>query len=181
MGSAGLGRRRQDLLVPCAGEAPHDDSRIRHRNIDALPTVVIVYGSGEMGTDDVRRRRQGGREGDHPRRHRQWLGARLRSGARFASCAPTACRSSAQPRVPDGFVLRNAEQPDDKYDWVVAHDLNPQKAKILAAVALPDQRHQGTAAHLLAILRHEGVDIGDSAPRALSRRSNVYGECRAPV
>ena len=27
-----------------------------------------------------------------------------------------------------GFVLRNAEQPDDKYDWVVAHDLNPQKA-----------------------------------------------------
>jgi len=35
-----------------------------------------------------------------------------------------------------GFVLRNAEQPDDKYDWVVAHDLNPQKARILASVAL---------------------------------------------
>lgn len=35
-----------------------------------------------------------------------------------------------------GFVLRNAEQPDDKYDWIVAHDLNPQKARILAAVAL---------------------------------------------
>ena len=33
-------------------------------------------------------------------------------------------------------VLRNAEQPDDKYDWVVAHDLNPQKARILATVAL---------------------------------------------
>ncbi|MEH6461883.1 type II asparaginase [Chitinimonas sp. JJ19] len=39
-------------------------------------------------------------------------------------------------RVPAGFVLRNAEQPDDKHDWVVAHDLNPQKARILAAVAL---------------------------------------------
>lgn len=39
-------------------------------------------------------------------------------------------------RVPDGFVLRNAEQPDDKYDWVAAHDLRPQKARILAAVAL---------------------------------------------
>ena len=39
-------------------------------------------------------------------------------------------------RVPDGFVLRNAEQPDDKYDWVVAHDLKPQKARILAMVAL---------------------------------------------
>ncbi|MDI1258502.1 type II asparaginase [Aquabacterium sp.] len=35
-----------------------------------------------------------------------------------------------------GFVLRNAEQPDDQYDWVVAHDLNPQKARILASLAL---------------------------------------------
>jgi glutamin-(asparagin-)ase len=39
-----------------------------------------------------------------------------------------------------GFVLRNAEQPDDKYDWVVAHDLNPQKARILAMVALTQPR-----------------------------------------
>ena len=39
-------------------------------------------------------------------------------------------------RVPAGFVLRNAEQPDDKYDWLVAHDLNAQKARILAMVAL---------------------------------------------
>lgn len=35
-----------------------------------------------------------------------------------------------------GFVLRNAEQPDDKYDWVVAHDLNPQKARILTMLGL---------------------------------------------
>lgn len=35
-----------------------------------------------------------------------------------------------------GFVVRNAEQPDDKYNWVAGHDLNPQKAKILASVAL---------------------------------------------
>lgn len=39
-------------------------------------------------------------------------------------------------RVPQGFVLRNAEQPDDKYGWVVAHDLNPQKARLLTALAL---------------------------------------------
>ncbi len=49
---------------------------------------------------------------------------------------PRAPSSSAPARVPDGFVVRNAEQPDDKYDWVVSHDLNPQKAKLLAAVAL---------------------------------------------
>jgi glutamin-(asparagin-)ase len=35
-----------------------------------------------------------------------------------------------------GFVLRNAEQPDDKHDWVVAHDLNPQKARILTMLGL---------------------------------------------
>lgn len=38
--------------------------------------------------------------------------------------------------MPAGMVLRNAEQPDDKYDWVAALDLNPQKARILAMVAL---------------------------------------------
>lgn len=43
-------------------------------------------------------------------------------------------------RIPGGFVLRNAEQPDDKNDWVVAHDLNPQKARLLAAVALTQTR-----------------------------------------
>ena len=39
-------------------------------------------------------------------------------------------------RVPDGIALRNSEQQDNKYDWVVAHDLNPRKAKIPAALAL---------------------------------------------
>ncbi|MBS0293684.1 MAG: type II asparaginase [Proteobacteria bacterium] len=39
-------------------------------------------------------------------------------------------------RVPYGFVLRNAEQPDDKYDWVVAHDMRPEKARILTMLAL---------------------------------------------
>ena len=38
--------------------------------------------------------------------------------------------------VGGGFVLRNAEQPDDKYDWVVAHDLRPEKARILTMLAL---------------------------------------------
>ncbi len=33
-------------------------------------------------------------------------------------------------------MIHSAEQPDDKYDGIVAHDLNPQKARILASVAL---------------------------------------------
>ena len=103
--------------------------------IDALPEVAIVYGSGNMNA--------------------ALYDAAVSSGARAIVNAGTgngsvpnylvdklkAIRASGvmvvrSSRVADGFVLRNAEQPDDQYDWVVAHDLNPQKAKILAAVAL---------------------------------------------
>ena len=33
-------------------------------------------------------------------------------------------------------MLPNAEQPNDTYGWVVTHDVNPQKARILTAVVL---------------------------------------------
>ena len=103
--------------------------------LTSLPEVVIVYGSGNM-TPEL-------------------YDAAVRSGAKAIINAGTGngsvpnylvdtlkrirangvhvVRSS---RIADGFVIRNSEQPDDKYDWVVAHDLNPQKAKILAALAL---------------------------------------------
>ncbi|MFH6785904.1 MULTISPECIES: asparaginase [Methylobacterium] len=103
--------------------------------IDTLPEVAIVYGSGNMNPAAYTAAVQGGAK------------AIVHAGTGNGSVAGYAVdtlkdlrakgtiviRSS---RVGDGFVLRNAEQPDDQYDWVVAHDLNPQKAKILAAVAL---------------------------------------------
>jgi glutamin-(asparagin-)ase len=104
-------------------------------SISSLPTVMIVYGSGEMGTAMVEAAAKAGAKavihagtgnGSVPDYGVAGL-RRLREGGAIV------IRSA---RVPDGFVLRNSEQPDDKYDWVVAHDLNPQKAKILAAVAL---------------------------------------------
>ena len=103
--------------------------------IDSLPLVGIVYGSGNMipGVYDAELQagakaivNAGTGNGSVPG---YLLDKRKDSRSKGASVI----RSS---RVPDGFVLRNAEQPDDKYDWVVAHDLNPAKAKILAAVAL---------------------------------------------
>lgn len=39
-------------------------------------------------------------------------------------------------RVGSGIIARNGEQPDDKYDWVAADNLNPQKARILLMLAL---------------------------------------------
>lgn len=104
--------------------------------IDTLPSVEIAYGSGNA--DDIAYR------------------AFAANGAKAIIHAGTGNGSVSSAVVPTlqelrgkgvqiirsshvnagGFVLRNAEQPDDKYDWVVAHDLNPQKARILALVAL---------------------------------------------
>jgi glutamin-(asparagin-)ase len=103
--------------------------------ITTLPTVLIVYGSGEMGTALAEAAGKAGAKavvhagtgnGSVPDYGVETLKTLRAGGVQIIRSA----------RVPDGFVLRNSEQPDDKYDWVVAHDLNPQKAKILAAVAL---------------------------------------------
>jgi len=103
--------------------------------IDTLPMVSIVYGSGEMGTALAEAAGKAGAKaiihagtgnGSVPDYEVETL-RKLRAGG---------VQIIRSARVPDGFVLRNSEQPDDKYDWVVAHDLNPQKAKILAALAL---------------------------------------------
>jgi L-asparaginase len=39
-------------------------------------------------------------------------------------------------RVGSGMVARNGDVNDDKYDFVVADNLNPQKARILLMLAL---------------------------------------------
>jgi glutamin-(asparagin-)ase len=103
--------------------------------ITALPAVDIVYGYGSVPATAIDALGKSG------------VKALIHAGTGNGSVAdrivPTLqklrgdgvqiIRSS---RVSDGFVIRNAEQPDDKYDWVVAHDLKPQKARILAMVAL---------------------------------------------
>ena len=103
--------------------------------IDSLPMVSIIYGSGEMGTALTEAAAKAGAKaiihagtgnGSVPDYEVATLRKLRADGVHIVRSA----------RVPDGFVLRNSEQPDDKYDWVVAHDLNPQKAKILAALAL---------------------------------------------
>lgn len=103
--------------------------------INALPAVDIVYGYGSVPATAIDAFAKSG------------VKALIHAGTGNGSVADRIVpvlqklrgdgvqiiRSS---RVSDGFVIRNAEQPDDKYDWVVAHDLKPQKARILAMVAL---------------------------------------------
>ena len=134
-GPLGIGGRRQDLLVSRAGEAPHHGQRVRHREDRRAADGDIVYGSGEMGTAMYE---AAGAAGAKAIVH-----AGTGNGSvpdygvdRLRKLRAEGVQIIRSARVPDGFVLRNAEQPDDKYDWVVAHDQNPQKAKILAALAL---------------------------------------------
>ena len=103
--------------------------------LTTLPMVSIVYGSGEMGTALAE---AAGKAGAKAIVH---AGTGNGSVPDYAVATLRKLRADGvqiirSARVPDGIVLRNSEQPDDKYDWVVAHDLNPQKAKILAALAL---------------------------------------------
>ena len=103
---------------------------------DQLPLVQIVYGSDSMLPDAYLAYAKAGAK------------AIIHAGTGNGSVAnyivPTLKQLHDQQgiqiirssRVPQGFVLRNAEQPDDKYGWIVSHDLNPQKARLLAALAL---------------------------------------------
>ena len=43
-------------------------------------------------------------------------------------------------RVPTGLVGRNVEIDDDKLGFIASYELNPQKARILLALALLEQR-----------------------------------------
>jgi glutamin-(asparagin-)ase len=106
------------------------------KNIKSLPDVEIAYGYGNVSDTAYKALAQAGAKaiihagtgnGSVPAKVVPALQELRKEGVQII-------RSSHVNA--GGFVLRNAEQPDDKYDWVVAHDLNPQKARILAMVAL---------------------------------------------
>jgi len=104
--------------------------------IDALPLVEIAYGAGNASDTAYRAFAAKGAKAI--------VHAGTGNGSVSAAVVPALRELRGQGLqiirsarvVGGGFVLRNAEQPDDQYDWVVAHDLNPQKARILAMVAL---------------------------------------------
>lgn len=104
--------------------------------IDKLPMVEIAYGSGNANDIAAKAFVAAGAKA--------LIHAGTGNGSVSSSVVPSLKELRAQgvlivrsARVMGGgFVLRNAEQPDDKYDWVVSHDLNPQKARLLTALAL---------------------------------------------
>ena len=112
------------------------DSEFDNKNNKSLPNVGIAYSSGNVDDTAYKALAQSGAKAI--------IHAGTGNGSVASSVVPTlqALRKDGVQIIRSshvnsgGFVLRNAEQPDDKNDWVVAHDLNPQKARILAMVAL---------------------------------------------
>ena len=112
------------------------DSEFDIKNIKSLPDVEIAYSYGNVSDTAYKALAQSGAKAI--------IHAGTGNGSVSSRVVPAlqALRKDGVQIIrsshvnADGFVLRNAEQPDDKYDWVVAHDLNPQKARILAMVAL---------------------------------------------
>jgi len=103
--------------------------------LTGLPEVQIVYGAGNMAPELYDAAVKAGAKAIIH------AGTGNGSVANYAVDTLKRIRTSGvhvvrSSRIADGFVVRNSEQPDDQYDWVVAHDLNPQKARILAAVAM---------------------------------------------
>ncbi|WP_439682565.1 L-asparaginase/archaeal Glu-tRNAGln amidotransferase subunit D [Cupriavidus oxalaticus] len=103
--------------------------------IDKLPEVTVVYAYGNVNPASI--------------------DAAVKNGAKAIVYAATgngsvgdymveplkAARAKGvqivrASRTGSGVVIRNAEQPDDKYDWIVTDDQLPQKARILMALAL---------------------------------------------
>ena len=112
------------------------DSEFDIKNIKSLPDVEIAYSYGNVDDTAYKALAQTGAKAI--------IHAGTGNGSVSSRVVPSlqALRKDGVQIIRSshvnagGFVLRNAEQPDDKYDWVVAHDLNPQKARILAMVAL---------------------------------------------
>lgn len=104
-------------------------------SITALPQVDIVYAYGNVQPTAVNALVAGGAKAIiHAGTGNGSVADRMVKPLQDARAKGTVIVRAS--RVPYGFVLRNAEQPDDKYDWVVAHDLRPEKARILTMLAL---------------------------------------------
>lgn len=120
--------------IPVKRHTVHSEFDIDH--IDHLPQVEIAYGYGNASPTAYQAFAASGAKA--------LIHAGTGNGSVSSAVVPALrelrakgihiIRSSRV--VGGGFVIRNAEQPDDQYDWIVAHDLNPQKARILAALAL---------------------------------------------
>lgn len=111
------------------------DSEFDIDKIDHLPFVAIVYGSGNMYPEAFDAAVAAGAKGI--------VTAGVGNGSiptylvdKLREIRGQGVQIVRSSRVGDGIVIRGAEEKDDENDWVVASDLNPQKARLLTALGI---------------------------------------------
>lgn len=111
------------------------DSEWSIGEIDALPDVGILYAHGGMNDAIVRAMLDSG--------VRAVIYAATGNGNVAASIVASLVDARKRgihvvrgSRTGGGVVIRNAAQPDDRYDWLVTDDQAPHKARILMMLAL---------------------------------------------
>jgi len=104
-------------------------------DIKTLPTVDIVYGYANASAIPVNALVMNGSKGI--------VHAGVGNGNLFPEVEDALISARKKgiyivrsSRVGSGHVIRNAEVEDDKWDFIVADDLSPQKARILLMLAL---------------------------------------------
>ena len=103
--------------------------------IDALPEVGILYAHGGMNDAMVRAMLDSG--------VKALIYAATGNGNVATSVVASLVNARLRgihvvrgSRTGSGVVIRNAAQPDDRYDWLVTDDQVPHKARILMMLAL---------------------------------------------
>jgi glutamin-(asparagin-)ase len=111
------------------------DSEWSIDEIDAAPEVGIVYAHGGMNDAVVRAMLDSG--------VKALIYAATGNGNVANSVVASLLEARARgihvvrgSRTGGGVVIRNAAQPDDRYDWLVTDDQVPHKARILMMLAL---------------------------------------------
>ncbi len=108
-------------------------------NVTKLPRVDVIFADIDMSTDLIDAAVANGAKG--------LVIAGVGNG-NMTKAAVDACSRATQKgvvvvrssRVPTGVVGRNVELDDDKLGFVASYELNPQKARILLALALLEKR-----------------------------------------
>lgn len=108
-------------------------------NVTKLPRVDIVFADVDMPADLIDASVAAGAKGiviagvGNGNMNK----ASVEAAAKAAKNGVVVVRSS---RVPTGLVGRNVELDDDKLGFVASYELNPQKARVLLALALLQER-----------------------------------------
>ena len=114
-------------------------SELSVEGVTELPRVDIIYGCADMPADLIDLSVKAGAKGIVIAGvgNGNMNAASLEAAKKAADSGIIVVRST---RVPTGYVLRNAEVNDDKYNTVASDELNAQKSRVLLMLALLKDR-----------------------------------------